>query len=380
MQPSYDLTAVRAEFPIVDEYVYLNHAGISPLPAVTRRAVEEGARMLSDFKGIEKVFGDLFTNVRGSVGRLINAQPGEIAFVQNTAEGMNLVAHSLPLQAGDNILVCDQEYPAVAYPFLNLDKRRGTQTRVLPNDGGGTTLALLEKHADARTRVVAVSSVEFATGYRTDLQAIGEWCKARDIWFVVDGIQSLGVLPMDVKAWHIDALCSGGHKWMMTPAGQGFMYVEASLIEKMQPPFSGAHSVANAGNYLEYNLAPAAGAERFELGVPNILGVVGMGTSLDFLQSLGIANIEAWTLHLTDLLLQEVDRLGYQVVINREPKYRSSIALFKLPGEGATEAAAKKLDAAKIMHSVRSGAIRIAPHCYNTEDEICRVTEVLSQA
>ena len=194
MQPKYDLTSVREQFPIVNESIYLNHAGISPIPEVTRRAVVEGAQVLADFHGLDRVFGELFVNARRTAASLINAAPEEIAFVQNTAEGMNLAAHSLPLQPGDNVLTCNQEYPAVAYPFLNLEKRRGIETRVLPADGGGLTVDLLERHADARTRVVAVSSVEFSTGFRTDLKAIGEWCHAHNVWHVVDGIQSLGAL------------------------------------------------------------------------------------------------------------------------------------------------------------------------------------------
>ena len=380
MQPEYDLTSVREQFPVVvNETIYLNHAGISPIPAVTRRAVEEGAATLADFHGMDKVFHDLFSEARANVGRLINAQPEEIAFVQNTAEGVNLAAHSLPLKAGDNVLSCDQEYPAVAYPFMNLHKRRGVETRIMPNDGGGTTVELLERHADARTRVVAVSSVEFATGFRTDLKSIGEWCHARGIWFVVDGIQSLGVEPMDVKAWHIDVLASGGHKWMMIPAGQGFLYVDKARLEELDPPFSGAGSVANAGDYLNYNLTPAPDMRRFELGVPNILGLMGLNSSLSFLQSLGIASIDAWTLHLTDLLLDELDKRGYQPLVNRNRKHRSAIVIFTAPGEDANAEIEKRLKAVNVRYAVRGGGIRLAPHCFNSEDEINRVAEALGK-
>jgi selenocysteine lyase/cysteine desulfurase len=250
----------------------------------------------------------------------------------------------------------------------------------MPNDLGGTTVELLERYADERTRVVAVSTVEFATGFRTDLKAIGEWCKRRSVWFVVDGIQSLGVEPMDVQAWHIDFLAAGGHKWLLGPMGQGFLYVAAERLEELRPPFCGAMSVANAGQFLDYDLTPAAGAQRFELGVPNFLGVAGLSASLGLLLSLGIANIDDWTLHLSDMLLQEVDRLGYVAVVNREPAHRSAIVLFTAPGDGGTIEASRRLKAANIVHSVRNGAIRIAPHAYNSEDDICRVAEALGKA
>ncbi|HEY3288981.1 MAG TPA: aminotransferase class V-fold PLP-dependent enzyme, partial [Anaerolineae bacterium] len=307
MNPKFSLATVREQFPIVNDCIYLNHAGIAPIPVVTRRALEEGASVLSDFQGLDKVFGELFVNARRTTASLINSAPDEIAFVQNTAEGMNLVAHSLPLQSGDNVLTCNQEYPAVAYPFLNLEKRRGIETRVLPAEDGGLNVEMLERHADARTKVVAVSSVEFSTGFRTDLKAIGEWCRAHKVWFVVDGIQSLGVEAMDVKAWHIDALASGGHKWMMIPAGQGFLYIDKARLGELTPPFSGASSVANAGNFLDYDLTPQPDMRRYEIGVPNILGVMGLVSSLDFLQSLDISAIDAWTQHLTDLLIAGLD-------------------------------------------------------------------------
>jgi cysteine desulfurase / selenocysteine lyase len=378
MQPKYDLNATREQFPITKEHIYLNHAGVSPIPAVTRQAMEEGAEMLANLHGLGKAFGELMPSARTTVGKLINAKPDEIAFVQNTAEGMNLIAYSLPLKAGDNVLVCNQEYPAVSYPFMNLDKRIGIETRVLPHDQGGTTIALLEKHADARTRVVAVSSVEFATGFRTDLKAIGEWCKARNIWYIVDGIQSLGTEPMDVKACHIDVLASGGHKWMMIPMGQGFLYVAEERLEELHPPFSGAASVANAGDFLNYNLAPAKGMLRYEIGVPNVLGIIGVNSSLNFLMSLGIENIDAWTLHLTDLLLAGLDRLGYQPIINRTPKHRSAIVLFNAPVGGDNAAVEQKLKAANVDYAVRGGAIRLSPHCYNNEEEIERVIAALA--
>lgn len=377
MQPKYNLDTVREQFPIVNECIYLNHAGIAPIPAVTRRAVEEGARVLSDFHGLDKVFGELFVNARRTTGSLINATPEEIAFVQNTAEGMNLVAHSLPLQPGDNVLTCNQEYPAVAYPFLNLEKRRGIETRVLTAEYGGLNVEMLERHADARTRVVAVSSVEFSTGYRTDLRAIGDWCKARHIWYIVDGIQSLGVEAMDVKAWHIDALASGGHKWMMIPAGQGFLYIDKARLGELTPPFAGASSVANAGNFLDYDLTPQPDMRRYELGVPNLLGIMGLYTSLDFLQSLDIAAIDAWTLHLTDQLIAGLDHLGYEVLVNRETMHRSAIVVFKEKGSDDLTAIKDKLKKVNVKYAERGGGIRLAPHCYNSQEEIAQVIEAL---
>jgi len=157
-------------------------------------------------------------DLRQVLGRLINASPEEIALVQNTAEGINIAAHAIPFQPGDNVIFCDMEYPANVYPWMNLE-RRGVEVRIVPNREGGLALDDLEATIDQRTRVVAASSVEFLTGFRNDLQSIGELCRAKGIYFVVDGIQSLGVIPLDVRKCQIDMLSCGGPKWLMGPCG-----------------------------------------------------------------------------------------------------------------------------------------------------------------
>ena len=380
MYPRYDLNAFRQQIPALQSCVYLNTCAIGPWPEATRQAVARAADMLASPLHVGKEFGEIFSTARDNVARLIHASPDEIALVQNTAEGMNIFAHALPLRAGDNALMCDQEYPAVVYPFMNLSRLRGIEARVVPHDGGGTTLDLLERHADARTRVVAVSSVEFVTGFRNDLDAIGEWCKARGIWFVVDGIQSLGAAPIDVKAAHIDALASGGHKWMLGPMGAGFLYVNQERLEELSPPFAGATSVVNAENFLDYDLTFQPNARRFELGVPNTIGVAGLGASLGLLLSLDIQAIDEWTLSLTDLLLQGLDRLGYCPIVSRDPKHRSGIVSFITPDPGGVTQASQRLTAAHVIHTIRSGNVRLGVHGFNSEDDIRAVIDALGPA
>jgi len=153
--------------------------------------------------------------------------PEEIALAQNTAEGINIAAHAIPFQPGDNVIFCNMEYPANVYVWMNLE-RRGVEARIVPNREGGLALDDLEQYLDQRTRVMAVSSVEFLTGFRTDLKGMGELCRARGIYFVVDGIQSLGVIPPDVKECHIDMLSCGGPKWLLGPCGQGYSQYDLS--------------------------------------------------------------------------------------------------------------------------------------------------------
>ena len=200
--PTPGLTNLRVEMEAVTQLAYLNHAAMAPMP---RRVHEAMARYLAgrrQFVGFhfDEEFEAVTTGLGDALGKLINAAPEEIGFVQNTSHGLNIAAQSLPLDSGDNVVFCDMEFPANVYPWMLLSEQRGVEVRCIPHDGGGLTVEALAAHADGRTRVVAVSSVEFLTGFRTDLAAIGQWCAERDVLFVVDGIQSLGAVPMDVEA------------------------------------------------------------------------------------------------------------------------------------------------------------------------------------
>ncbi|MCS7061022.1 MAG: aminotransferase class V-fold PLP-dependent enzyme [Anaerolineae bacterium] len=370
MRPQYDLNALRRQIPAVQSCIYLNTCAIGPWPDATRHAVAHVADMLAEPNRLSREFWAILSAARENIARLINAAPDEIAFMPNTAEGMNVIAHALPLQAGDNVLMCDQEYPAVVYPFMNLARLRGIEARIVPHDGGGLTLDLLERHADARTRAVAVSSVEFVSGFSNDLKAIGAWCKARGAWLIVDGIQSLGAAPLDVKAAQIDALASGGHKWMLGPMGAGFLYVNRERLNELAPPFAGALSVIDAENYLDYNLTFQPDARRFELGVPNAIGLAGLSASISVLLSLDIAAIHEWTLYLSDALLYELERLGYHPFVPRDCGHRSAIVSFTTSDPAGVAQASQRLSAAGIVHSIRSGYVRFGIHGFNNEEDI----------
>ena len=374
--PYPDVDALRELFPVTEQCAYLNHAAVGTLSNRVRDAM---ATYLSDralASGLvqhEYVSEDL----RCSLARLTNATPEEIGLVQNTSEGLNLAANALPLEPGDNVLFCDMEFPANVYPWMNLQPR-GIETRCVPHHGGGLTLEALEEHADDRTRVVAVSSVEFLTGFRSDLAALGAWCRRHGCYFVVDGIQSLGVLPMDVKAYEIDFLSCGGPKWLMGPAGQGFFYVRGDLLDQLQPPFAGCVSVAGWEAWRDYDLTFLPDARRFDLGCGNLVGQVGLLAAVQTLLTVGMNKIAAWTRHLTDLLMEDLRCRGYQIVSNPSPERRSAILTFAVDGD--VDQAYDRLIAADVIISKRETFIRVSPHCYNTEEEILRVGEVLGDA
>ncbi len=375
--PSYDLNAVRALFPVVEQVAYLDHAATGTLSRPVREAMTaylEARQTPAAWETYKGVIADL----RAALARLIHASPEEIALVQNTTEGLNLVAHMLPLEPGDNVILCDVEFPSNVFPWKNLG-RRGVEARIVPNEGGGLTVDLLERYANARTRAVTTSSVQFLTGFRTDLEAIGTWCREHGVYFVVDAIQSLGVIPLDVQATPVDFLACGGVKWLLGPAGQGFLYVRRELLERLPPPFAGPVSVGGERNsWLNYDLTFLPHAQRLELGTYNYAGIVGLLTAVRFLLETGVEAIEAWTHHLTEMLIEDLKRRGYRILSNREPRRRSAIVTFRPAGD--PKAAWERLRTAGVVLSLREGYLRVSPHGYNTEDEILQVSAVLGNA
>ncbi len=375
-----DVEALREAFPVTRHCTYLNHAAIAPLSDPVRAAM---SKFISD-RGViferERRYKQVSNELREVLAWLINGSPEEIAFVQNTAEGINIVANALPLQPGDNVIFCDMEYPANVYPWMNL-QHRGVEARCIPHDGGGLSVAALERHADARTRVVAVSSVEFLTGFKNDLAALGGWCREHGVYFVVDGIQSLGVVPLDVRACYVDFLSCGGPKWLMGPEGQGFLYCRGELLDQLTPPFAGPLGVVGGDDphhFRDYNLNLVGDARRFEVGTPNLIGQIGLLAAVRFLMDVGIPSIERWTLHLTELLIEDLQRRGYEIASNLAPQHRSAIVSFRVPGDVGE--ACQKLSRAKVVVSQREQYIRVSPHCYNTEEEIARVGQALGDA
>ncbi len=371
-----DVSSLRKQFPVTERSVYLDHAAIGTLSEPVRQAMDSylAHRATSGDKGPYEHLSD---ELRGALARLINGDPREVAFVQNTSEGLNVIANALPLQAGDNVVFCDMEFPSNVYPWMNLE-RRGVKARCVPHDGGGLTLQALEEHADDRTRVVSVSSVEFLTGFRSDLEALGTWCREHDVFFVVDGIQSVGVLPMDVRGCHIDFLSCGGPKWLMGPTGQGFIYIRDGLLDRLTPSFAGCVSVVGWEDWRTYDLTFLPDARRFELGSPNLIGQVGLLAAVELLLHTGVESIAAWTRHLTDLLIEDLQDRAYPIATNLSPKHRSAIVSFAvLNGVGAAH---ERLARADVVVSQRESYIRVSPHCYNTEEEIHRVGEALDAA
>lgn len=375
-----DLQRVRALFPITERYAFLNHAATAPLGRHVRDALAAFAerRQHEPFDLLRRELGQLQRRFKAQAAQLINAaRPDEIVAMPNTAAGINTAANSLPLVAGDNVIILDGDYPANVYPWHNL-AHRGITVRQIAQHDGGLDLDTLLAAINRRTRVVALSSVMFATGVRNDLATVGRLCKERDIFFVVDAIQSVGVLPVDVQDWHVDMLACGAQKWLLGEWGAGFLYCRHELIEQLTPgAYVGTYSVVDPLNYLDYNFTLQPTAERFTIGSQNWLGMIALEASLTVLLELGIERIAARVLALTDLLIADLQRLGYPIRSPLEPARRSAIVVVE---HSEPETAYRRLLDGGVVTAVRGGGVRISPHCYNTEEDVLRVGAILGSA
>jgi cysteine desulfurase/selenocysteine lyase len=371
------LATYRTEFPFLNSgKVYLNHAAISPLPSRTRAAVERYLALRSrervdPYEGLAALTQD----TKARIGRLINAPADRIAFVDNTSNGLNILASGFPWKPGDRVLLNSMEFPANVYPFLHL-KRLGVEIDFIPCPDGILTAEMMERALTPRTRIVSLSFVQFLNGFKADLQAIGQLCRSRKIVFCVDAIQGLGAAPLDVQASNIDFLSCGGHKWLMALEGQGFLFITHELQETITQQYVGWTSRENFMERLfEYDLTFAPTARRYENGTLNAAGIVALHASLGLLLEVGIERIHRHLLALTDRLLAFLRDRGAEVVTPPAHHHRAGILTWR-------DANAKRvflhLQERDIHVSLREGCLRVAPHLYNTADEIDMLTRALS--
>ena len=364
----FDLGRAREEFPIVEEAVFLNHAAAGPIP---RRSQEAMAGVIADYVRhalLHKADWDARTRrVREQGARLLNARPDQIAFIKNTSEGLSLAANGIDWRPGDNAVVPADDFPSVVYPWLNL-AGQGVETRRVAAREGRVLVDDIRDAIDSQTRAVAISTVQFKSGFRCDLAAIGALCREHDLLFVVDGIQSLGALALDVRACGIDIVAADAHKWLLGPTGIGLFYCSDRALARLKVRTVGWLSVADPFQF-HYRLDLLPDARRFEPGSENSIGIYGLGGTLDLIEECGIAAIEDRVLGLTDLLCDGLLRKGYRIASPRGERERSGIVIFTSPAHPTDDLFAR-LSAERIVVSVRGGGIRVSPHYYNSEAEI----------
>lgn len=305
--------------------------------------------------------------VRRECARLINAEPEEIAFVKNTSHGLSLVAEGLDWQAGDNLLYCEGEFPSNIYPWLRLASR-GVAVRAVPKRSGRIDVRDIADRMDGRTRLFAVSSVQFADGFRLDLDRTGRLCRERNVLLCVDAIQSLGVIPMDVRAAQVDFLAADAHKWLLGPEGIGVFFCRKELAGRVRPPLLGWKSVQRELDFDHPELRLKDTALRFEEGSLNLAGIFGLGAAVDMLLEWGMERIERRVLDLGEIVVRLAEKRGFEVMTPKERGERGGQVTFR--GGFDPDAIRERLRRRKIMVNARGGGIRVSPHFYNTEEEI----------
>jgi selenocysteine lyase/cysteine desulfurase len=372
-----DWQALRSEFPVTRRWAFFDHAAVAPITARAQHALGEWAADMAENGDVnEPRWVKRVEAVRGLFGQLLNADPLDIAFVKNTSEGIGIVAEGFPWRPGDNVVTAAEEYPANIYPWLNLAPR-GVEVRRIDSRGGRIEMDDLRAALDGQTRLVTLSHVEFASGFRNDLDAIGSLCRERGIYFFVDAIQGLGVLPLDVRRSPIDFLAADGHKWLLGPEGAGIFYLRRDLIDLLHPVGVGWNSVVGSRNFstIDFRLKPHAG--RWESGSLNVAGIHALGASLGLLLEIGLAAVSARVLELTDFLCERARQRGLSVSSSRSGEDKSGIVSLVVPGV-EMRPLVRRCREAGVVINLRAGRLRVSPHCYNTSEEIDKLLELLA--
>lgn len=380
-----DLAAlVAAEFPWTAEATFLNSASTGPLPERSRRAVDAfNAKRATPYLLPDADLFAIFTESRELAARLLNAEPREIALATNTSYGLNVAARALPLVAGDIVLVSDKEFPANVYPWLAL-RKEGITVEVAPTtpEGWPDEAYLLRRIAEPRVRVLAVSLVQFANGYKVDLAALSAATRATGTWLVVDAIQGLGVEPVDLRRTPVDILSSGAQKWLLSPWGSGFCYVRRDLIASLEPAMVGWLAMRHSEDFsrmLDYDFTYFDDARRFEVATIPYQDMAGMNASLGLLLEAGLDRVAERVAALTTQLVEGIAAMrGIPLITPRDPARRAGIVSFRVDDP---DRVSQSLDRAGVIHSVRGrGVLRLSPHVYNTPDEMRVILAALDAA
>ena len=315
---------------------------------------------------------------RARVARFIGAKAEEIAILRNTSDGANVIALGLDWKPGDEVLLPDNEFPANAIPWMAL-RRHGVNVRLISTQRERLTADVLREQLTDRTRVVAVSWVSFADGYRHDLAALAEVTHERNALFAVDAIQGLGAFPLDVRALEIDALYAGGAKWLLSLQGVSLFYLRRELLGMVALGEPGWRSMSDMWDFLNYEQPYIDDASRFEGGTPNFVGALSLERAIDAIEEAGTEAIGAHVLALTDHLCDGLHERGAQLLSLRGEGISSGIVTFTMPGRDSVELG-KALQREGVITTWRASGIRVAPHGYNSHEDIDRLLALVSEA
>lgn len=372
----------RREFPVTGHRVFLAHAGVAPLPraavAAMNEFLERGSKDQQETAWTEAKVRD----ARRAAATLLGCRPDEISLLGPTSLGLNLIANGLDWDAGDEVVHYRDDYPANVYPWAALQDRGVRAVSLHPKHPGAIAWPLVEAALTPRTRLVALASCNFLSGYRIDLNEIGRNLHERGILFCVDAIQTLGAFPTSVK--HVDFLSADSHKWMLGPAGAGILYVRATEAGHVRPTLLGSWNVVSPQFVAQPEIQFEHGGRRYEPGMLNLPGIVGMGASIELLLEIGVEAIGARILELRRALIDRLTPLGFRLYLedpDMPESAESGIVSVHHPDRDM-RALARRLEETDVAVSLRQSRfgqdlIRISPHFYNIEAELERVADVL---
>ncbi len=366
---------LREQFPVTENYIYFNHAAVSPLP---RRTADAMRAQIVDVEqngvhGFPRWMAD-YEGLRTAAAKMIHCSPREIAITKNTSEGLSAVANGLDWNPGDVVVCLEEDFPANVMPWQELQARRGVRLRGLNMVRGALDLDQIDAACEG-ARLLALSYVHFLSGFRLDLNAVGEICRRRNCIFVVDAVQGMGPFPIDVKQAGIHALSASGHKWLLGPEGCAVFYIDSEVMPQVEPVEFGW---TNTRGFEEYRRdGPLrADAGRYECGTLNSVGCAGMRASIELLNEIGSDHASAQINSLVERFLVGAEQKGYASAAMRTQAGGSGVVSMQKDGVDSA-ATVRMLLENRISTAPRFGWIRVAPHVYNTADEIDRLVELL---
>jgi len=370
----------RREFPVAREQVFLAHAGVCPLPRRVSEAVSQYA--LQAAKGDQErfIYPKILEHGRQVASQMLGCGPDEVAFVGPTSLALSFMASGLKFRRHDNVLVYFDDYPSNVYPWMALAEK-DVEVRLVNTRGLGLIRPQdVMGQVDENTRLVALASCHFISGYRLDYQAIGKFLHQRNILFCLDGIQTLGAFPLSME--DVDMLAADAHKWLLGPCGAGLMYVRRSIQASLTPPIYGWNNVRCPDFVAQEQMVLRPGAQKYEAGTFNLLGLVGLIRGIELLLEAGVDNVARELLRKRARVAPALQAKGYTVLHAEAPPENSSgIVSFHRPGADLAPVHQKLLDA-HIVTSLRTDRagrkfIRLSPHFYNTDAELDRALELL---
>jgi selenocysteine lyase/cysteine desulfurase len=376
-----NLQDIDALFPQKNKETYFLSAGITLTPTSVLAAERAYLQMVEDSGQLaaELYYMPHLQQLRENLAQLMHAaDPAEIAFTQHTAEGTCIIANGLDWKPGDLIMSLNKEYPSTIYPWMNVAKRFNLRLELLEEKEGRVDEAEIARAIrEKRPRLFAISAVEWCSGYRFDLQVIGEACREAGTFFFVDGAQALGFCEVDVQACHVSALASSGWKWLCGPHGSGCFYLRKDLLETITPTFVGSNSVVNALDYLDYNLTFLPDMRRFEYSTRNIYGHVGLNAATRFLLDVGLENLCNHVFPIQDYAIEQLKALGCEVRGGGPVEKRSGIMAFRIPGQDSLALSKKMAAESGLLAPERDGFIRLSFHLYSTTAGVDKLIEYL---